>query len=610
MYHHDRAHPVARRLACAVLTLVLGCGPDAGDRPAREQPDVLIYAIDTLRADHLGVYGYGKNTSPRIDAFAADAIVFENAYAPSSWTRPSVASLLTGLYPTSHDVRTRVDRVQASVTLLSEILSGAGYRTAAIVTNPNIVSFWGFDQGFDRFDDIDAAHGEAQPDADAVTDRVLAYVSDATRPFLVYAHVLDPHGPYDPPAPFATRFGGGPGDVLEPSTMTRETPEATFRNQVARYDGEIGFTDEQFGRLIDGLVARDLYRDALIVVTADHGEELLEHGAGGHGHTLYEELVRIPLIIKLPGNAHAGQRVKARAGLIDVVPTVLAHVREVGPVTTDGIDVTSAVTSTAAIPERQLFLDLEQERFDGTLNIAQGVLGGPYKYIQVVSPEADELLFDLGKDPGELRNVRAAEDEVAGTLIHAVAVHASAGDRRVFPSVVNEGGAEKRTVEGRLTTDGRFVDLHATALEAGDLVDVEDDGSDLTFRLGLRNDPHPFGGRPKWIVDVDEIAFRVEPPDAAVVVERLVAGDDTVELFLGAARRQAESMPRSFRVSDPTLLVPDVGFVFSQDGRRIHSPAAGVYIGVVGITGEPVDAVEPEVSPELQERLQALGYVP
>jgi len=607
--HHRLACPVARQLACAVLALVLGCGPDTG-RPAREQPDVLIYAIDTLRADHLGVYGYGKNTSPRIDAFAADAIVFENAYAPSSWTRPSVASLLTGLYPTSHDVRTRVDKVQASVTLLSEILSGAGYRTAAIVTNPNIVSFWGFDQGFDRFDDLEAAHGDAQPDADAVTDRVLDYVSDATRPFFVYAHVLDPHGPYDPPAPFARRFGGGPGEVLKPSTMTRETPEATFRNQVGRYDGEIGFTDEQFGRLIDGLVERDLYRDAIIVVTSDHGEELLEHGAGGHGHTLYEELVRVPLIIKLPGNAHAGHRVEARVGLIDVVPTVLAHVQGVDPVTADGIDVTAGVASAAAIPERELFMDLEQERFDGTLNVAQGVLAGPYKYIQVVSPEADELLFDLGKDPGELTNVRAAEDEVTRTLMHMVGAHAPAVQRSVFLSVVNEGGAGERTVAGRLSTTGRFVDLRTTALEAGDQVDVENDGRNLIFRLGLRNDPHPFGGRPKWIVDADEIAFRIEPPDAAVVIERLAAGDDTVNLFLGAARRRAESLPRALRLSDPTLRVADVGFVFRQGGRRIHSPSAGAYIGVVGITVEPVDAVEPEVSLDLQERLRALGYVP
>ena len=195
------------------------------------------------------------------------------------------------------------------------------------------------------------------------------------------------------------------------------TPPPVVEDAVSAYDGEIAFSDFHFGRLISRLKADGLYEGALIIFAADHGEELHDHGHGGHGHTLYQELVHVPLLLKFPGNAYAGQRIERAVSLTDVVPTVLGLL-EVEPARDlDGVDLTPLVRNRSAVSrDAPIYLHLDLERADGATHVVRGVLHGSRKYIRRLGPVAGEMLFDVVNDPGERENLLAADPETAARL--------------------------------------------------------------------------------------------------------------------------------------------------------------------------------------------------
>jgi arylsulfatase A-like enzyme len=324
-----------RRLGLALLGITLaGCS-------SQHPSNVVLIVIDTLRSDHLSLSGYLRDTSPRLAALARDGTTFDRAYAHSSSTRPSVTTILTSRFVSSHGVATQgPDALAPEVPTLAEMLHGAGFRTLAVVTNPQIHPRLGFARGFDVFDPVFAA--DLDPSqlnaADLVTrpaDEVLARArAEIERlptgaPFFAYVHLLDPHAPYAPPPAWRARFTD-PGyhgpvtgtlfDFLARETI--KTDPATLAQLEGLYDAEIAFTDDAIGGFVDWLRASGRARSTLVVVTADHGEEFLEHGDLGHGLTLFEEAVRVPLLLLGPG-VPAGRRSNALVGVIDVAPTIL-----------------------------------------------------------------------------------------------------------------------------------------------------------------------------------------------------------------------------------------------------------------------------------------------
>jgi arylsulfatase A-like enzyme len=324
-------------LALLVFSLALfgaaACG--AGERgPAL---DVLLVLIDTLRADRLGCYGNPRGITPHIDRLAEEAVLFEAASAHAPWTLPSTASLLTARLPAQHGAGGRLGAftgLDRAVPTLAGHFRAAGYATAAVVN----VSFLGHDFGLARgFEHLDIQAFESNRKmrrADATTDAALAWLAEprAGRPFFLLVHYFDPHAVYDPPQPFRARF------ALEPDRQDQgfvfgtrdqmvalragrlELDAAALRRAEALYDGEVAFTDAELGRLFAGLVDLGLDARTAVVLTADHGEEFLDHGGFEHGHTLYGELVHVPLLIRAPGLAPA--RAAAGVGLIDVGPTL------------------------------------------------------------------------------------------------------------------------------------------------------------------------------------------------------------------------------------------------------------------------------------------------
>ena len=310
------------------------------------RPNVLLIVVDTMRADRLGCYGYPENTSPTLDAMAAEGIVFRHAVAQASWTRPSIATILTGLYPSTHQAISKVSILPEAVVTLAEAFHQEGYYTAGFADNINIAPMFGFGQGFCEYHYLAPAYFYGASESASkltlydlvrlVKERFLSkakrvdhYYRDAERmtseaidwlkaergePFFLFLHYMDPHDPY-----FVHPYNGeGYARVSMPNPPLEMAPRLS-----ALYDGEIAFWDRSFADLLAFMRSRGLLDDTIIAVTADHGEEFAEHGGWWHGATLYDEGILIPLVIRLPQSASAGMVIDHQVRLLDVAPTLL-----------------------------------------------------------------------------------------------------------------------------------------------------------------------------------------------------------------------------------------------------------------------------------------------
>ena len=361
---------------------------------ARTKPNVLLYVIDTLRADHLGCYGYSRPTSPHIDALAATGIRFEHAVAQSSWTTPATASILTGRYPFAHGATNLGEGMWPDVPTLAEALHGAGYRTA---------------ETYHYFPE-DRKRPGMYLRADELHARILPWLAESDRrPFFLYVHATDPHAPYLPPEGWAERFQDHENpsalaqypDPLQALTRGRVLQTAENVNYlVSQYDAEVAFLDESIGQFLTELGRLGLSDDTLVVLVADHGEEFHDHGRFSHGRTLYGEVTYVPLIIRLPRGDEGGQHVTPLARQIDILPTVLAHV---------GVPVPDHVDGRALLSEQDGASPERHEAF------SQTNLGGPslaavevegWKIIENAGRVQGAVeVYDLGADPRETHNL-------------------------------------------------------------------------------------------------------------------------------------------------------------------------------------------------------------
>ncbi len=321
---------------------------------AGPRPNVILYVVDTLRADHLGCYGYDRPTSPHIDALARQSVLFEDAQAQAPWTRPSVASLMTGLIPPRHGAVKLRSSLGTEMPTLAEILHGQGYATAAWVTNMNVSPRWGFGRGFDRYEyleESDQSKEMYQP-AGVVHAASLQWLREiGDKPFFLYLHVSDVHGPYTPDEAHAARFERidlRPKDdsiirQLRALRLRRHgaTPEQA-QWLASLYDGEIAQLDDAFGDFIGKLRDSGVLDRAIFVFVADHGEEFLDHGGLSHGKTLYQELLHIPLFIRFPQAAHGGRRVHEIVQHVDIFATLLDALGIAAPADIDGHSVLAA----------------------------------------------------------------------------------------------------------------------------------------------------------------------------------------------------------------------------------------------------------------------------
>jgi arylsulfatase A-like enzyme len=411
---------------------------DAGDRPS-----FLVVVVDTLRADHLGCYGYVRPTTPALDRLASEGALFERAFSQSSWTKPATASLFTGRFPLQHQALYERSRLPEAETTIPEYLRPRAYRTAVLSANPWVTPEYGFDQGVDDFVSVYDERftrvtlfmtvlkrisqlvdgklrlynkvkylvlGELSTTARDVrlVDAAVAWLgAHGARPFFLYLHMMSPHHPYDPPKPF-DRFVPDPGHAPVKNYPRKSyeffahgdpLPEPELADMLARYDGDILHADTEIARLLEALDRQGLAQTTIVLVTADHGEEFYDHGNWGHGQSLYNELIRVPLIVRAPGRIPPGTRTARPVMHVDVVPTLLSlagapHPPSLPVIAENLLDV---VAGKVGAPDRPIVSELLYRAAQGEI-----VVSGDRKLLAV--RQNDELIqqvFDLAYDFAE-----------------------------------------------------------------------------------------------------------------------------------------------------------------------------------------------------------------
>jgi len=443
------AGPMSRRRCLAALAAPLLWGWRSASA-ATARPNILFVMIDTLRADHVGCYGYTRPTTPRIDRLARQSVRFANLYTAGPWTMPSVMTMFTSLHPSVHGAVSFQRRASLKVTTLAERLKRLGYRrTAAITSNPTVNSRYGFAQGFDTYDDYsvffahelglfgvdDAPQRKSVVEAvtsKTVTDLAGRWLEKEGRrgPWLLFLLYFDPHLDYVPKPPWDRRFDPHPtaeSRKTKPNVrhLTRDDAAPGLREHLlALYDGEIGYTDLWLGKLLDRLDALGHADDTLVLLTSDHGEEFLDHGGILHGRTLYAEQTRGILLLRHPDRLPAGKTVTAPARHVDLTPTLLDHIGAPPDPECQGASLLPLIgggSGGASPDDRPSFLE-------GTAGThLRAIVRGRHKLIRDLDTGTHQL-YDLAADPAEKTDLADRRPKLLADLRAQLDAHIAACD--------------------------------------------------------------------------------------------------------------------------------------------------------------------------------------
>lgn len=412
--------------ALALLLAATGCQPSAVPAPNAPLPQgVVLISIDTLRADRLGIYGAAADASPNLDALAQESVVFEQAYAAAPSTLPSHASLFTGQTPNRHGAFfARRSALPESATTLAESFLAAGWRTGAFHNGAQMAPIWGLWQGFESYERVRRNRTEA------LAGQGLEWLDQGPEePFFLFLHTYHVHAPYEPEpndlAPLADpAYDGRIGDsisirALEAHNEAQDLRPEDVRHIDALYRAGIRAMDRQLGELVETLRHDGRLDQMLLIVLADHGEELGDRThTGWHAHTLYEELLRVPLIIRFPGAWRGGTRIPAPVSLIDIAPTLQDLMGFTRPASVDGQSLLPLILDPSASPSRAHVVAVRDEEGPEPLT---AVRRGRFKLIGTA-------LYDLEADPGETTDVAAAHPEIVAELRTLLTAPASRAD--------------------------------------------------------------------------------------------------------------------------------------------------------------------------------------
>jgi arylsulfatase A-like enzyme len=412
------------------------------------RPSFIVIVIDTLRDDHLGSYGFPGDISPRLDQLASESVLFENCFAQAPWTPPSMGSLFTSLYPEVHGLNVfrdqqfrdpdsgemRIGVLPDSAVTLAERLRDAGYETVAFVTNPWLQRPMGLAQGFERYDDEDTGRRVTANAIAAPLRRWLETRRDE-RPFFAYLHFMDVHGPWDAPKPDFDALRDHVATEerrLIDSELPSEAIEARpiwadegMRHEVGywrtRYASGVRAFDRRLAPYLKYLRDSGILDQSYVIVTSDHGEELFENGGWGHGRSLHEHQLRVPLLVRKPGGADGGRRVSEMIGLIDLMPTILSLARAAAPEGIHGHDV-SALLDGKPVERPALFYAT------GTMWEPQAHSVRTRRHKLIVNRATGlTRLFDLASDPDEREDLSGQESQLLGVMQELLNTHLSTG---------------------------------------------------------------------------------------------------------------------------------------------------------------------------------------
>jgi arylsulfatase A-like enzyme len=503
------------RLARPVFVATLGflaassCRPQTATPPETRR-NVLLITIETLRADHVGAYGYERNTTPNLDRLARQGALFRTTSTQAPFTLPSITSVMTGLTPSRHGVRNHPGTLTPDHTTIAERLHDAGYQTAAMTRHTWLRPKSGLDQGFEEYDNAKLAAGLDARSLSLAAIDWLERRRDPDRPFFLWLHFLDPHLPYTPsypyavlyrdahredpqvkhlrsmidlprddfmPTPYADLSGGPYYDLVfpyypdNPALLDlgfqrrsrgsiffgkRRYDQGTVQDMVDLYDGAITYTDDNLGRLMKELADLGLEDSTIVAVSGDHGESFGEHGLYfTHDFTLYDEVLSVPLVLRLPGVIHPGTVVDQQVRLMDLAPTLLdlAQVPPLDDVEAvslapllrgESLDFLDAFAENA--PERRMFPENDRVYLPGNRGKWRSIRTERWKLIKIPHPDGDRYeLYDLVDDPGETRNLYAELPGEAKKLAPRLAEWIAGDPAR---HAEKEPGSEEDELEG------------------------------------------------------------------------------------------------------------------------------------------------------------------
>jgi arylsulfatase A-like enzyme len=568
--------------------------PPADDGP----PNILFVLVDTLRYDHLGTYGYARDTSPEIDAVARGGVVFEEAYSPAPWTLPSMVGLFSGRYPSEVLGEDPATYAMPPTPGLPERLAALGYRTAGFIANPTLHPGNGFARGFSTFyspgSDVQLLQQHAEEVASRATSWLAAHQDDR---FFAYLHFIDPHDPYTNPdmpgdrSPFLPDYQGFIRGThvhgIHVGRITLPDPVADREQITALYDGEIRYVDRAIGEVLRSLRPEVLAR-TLIVITSDHGEELFDHGGWKHGQTLYEEQIHVPLVLRWDGRIAPGRRVAGTVRTIDLMPTLLqvAGDAAVDP-DWDGIDLSPVLFAEASVPRRPAY--------------AQHLTLGPLRAAAVLD-RRKLILFnrELPFDPGANQ-----------MQVHLTALDRARLQRAELYDLEADPREKHNQVEGQPAEVRRLLPVIESRLDDSlpglrVLVDGAPVGTRVSGRLRFDRAP---GGRLPWLLAADDEAtlsgdeLRFAVTAEAVPKGVLLVGDFTrvevLELRVEGGEGLAARGP-----AGPVPLGAGVGREQLAGGRP-----SGEAVGLVLWEPAVRERQAGEVNEETLARLKALGYL-
>ncbi|MBS3818803.1 sulfatase [bacterium] len=436
--------------------------------PSKKKPNVILISLDTLRADHLGCYGYERNTTPHIDSFSSQSALFSNVYTSSPWTLPSHVSLLTSLFGVHHQVYNEDEKMDPSMVTLADVLRQESYFCSAFTGGALVSALYGFSKGFDSY--RQTARGFWRKDAaEDVGQKACHWLErNKEKNFFLFLHTYQPHNPYSSPSPYRSLFlsddpewksidllhhlGGKKGVFKALSPRER-------RNIINLYDGEIRYTDEKLVYpVLEKLKELGLYEQTLIVLTSDHGEEFYDHKGWEHGHTLYDELLKVPLIIKFPQGRFAGEKIDSIVRLVDIMPTLL---EELGiPYSDYELDGRSLIPFLEGKESQdRVFLADKGDNIVGShipqkISMNKGskklILNQEFnlqeKNFFTFPPPAVEPveIYDLDKDPEEKQNIADQNSTLAHQIIKAINdLYEEAKKRKKFKAQIDKETEEQ-----------------------------------------------------------------------------------------------------------------------------------------------------------------------
>jgi len=389
--------------------------PEVKVAKAKPVERVVVLLIDTLRAEKLRIYNEKSRVqTPALDAFAKEGTVFVRAQSPENWTKPSVASVLTGLYPATHGTKKSESKLPDKALMVSEVFKKEGFSTATFLANGYVSDKFGFNQGWDHYTNYirEQKSTEAENVFKEAGDWIAKHKDER---FFVYVQTIDPHVPYDPPDEYLAKYDAGEytGQVAPRKTpdlleqAKRNPPKVTFtardrQRLEALHDGEISYHDDHFASFIERLKGLGLYDETLFIVTADHGEEFYEHGSYGHGHSVYQEMIHVPFVARLPGRIPAGKRIEETVGTLDISPTILSAAGIAVPEVMEGVDRMAHLAG--RVPPRPAVA------FSDFLDDRRVILAGRWK---LILRGINATFFDLEKDPGEQSELKLHRHPIA-----------------------------------------------------------------------------------------------------------------------------------------------------------------------------------------------------